>query len=89
MLKKRACKTDKYKTIGYPSRNPSQAYAMSKVAITSLMKLQQKNFDSDKSKKGIIVSAVCPGYCKTSMARGGGFLTAKQGNVLRKPITFS
>ena len=53
---KKSCKTDKYKTIGYPSRNPSQAYAMSKVAITSLTKLQQKNFDSDKSKKGIIVS---------------------------------
>ncbi len=52
---------------------------MSKVALTALTKVQQKSFDSDNTKEGIIVSAVCPGYCKTDMAQGGGFLTAKQG----------
>ena len=55
---------------------------MSKVALTALTKVQQKSFDSDKTKEGIIVSAVCPGYCKTDMAQGGGFLTAKQGEFL-------
>ena len=78
----RACKSDKYKTFGYPSENPSQSYAMSKVALTALTRVQQKYFDSDSTKEGIIVSAVCPGYCKTDMARGGGFLTAKQGEYL-------
>lgn len=57
---------------------------MSKVALTALTKLQQKHFDSNQAKRGIIVSAVCPGYCKTDMARGGGFLTAKQGKFSNK-----
>ena len=77
--------------MGYPSSNPSQAYSMSKVALTALTKIQQKAFDSDKEKSGIIVSAVCPGYCKTDMARGGGVLTAKKGKLfyfLKNEIIF-
>jgi NAD(P)-dependent dehydrogenase (short-subunit alcohol dehydrogenase family) len=56
---------------------------MSKVALTALTRVQQKSIDSDKTKEGVIVSAVCPGYCKTDMARGGGFLTAKQGEFFK------
>ena len=29
---------------------------------------------------------MCPGYCKTDMARGGGYLTADEGNLLLKII---
>lgn len=65
--------------MGYPSRDYSQAYSMSKVALTALTKVQQKDFDADTSRSGIIVSSVCPGYCKTSMAKGGGLLSATQG----------
>ena len=54
---------------------------MSKVALTALTKVQQKDFDADKTRSGIIVSSACPGYCKTDMANGGGLLTAKQGNI--------
>ncbi len=52
---------------------------MSKIALNKLTKIQQKMFDSDKTRSGIVVSAVCPGYCVTEATRGGGFLTAEQG----------
>ena len=65
--------------MGYPPQTYSQAYSMSKVAVTALTKVQQKAFDADKSRTGIIVNSACPGYCKTDMARGGGLLTATQG----------
>lgn len=52
---------------------------MSKIALNKLTKIQQKMFDNDKTRSGVVVSAVCPGYCKTEATRGGGFLTAEQG----------
>jgi hypothetical protein len=30
-------------------------------------------------RSGIVVSAMCPGYCKTEMTGGGGVLTAEEG----------
>jgi carbonyl reductase 1 len=71
----RACKSDKYKSLGYPS----QAYNMSKVAVNALTRVQQKMIDADKTRTGILVLCACPGYCKTDMTRGGGLLTAEQG----------
>ncbi len=52
---------------------------MTKIALNKLTQIQQKEFDSDPKRKGIVVSAVCPGYCKTDATRGGGFLTADVG----------
>lgn len=53
---------------------------MTKVAINAITPIQQRNLDKDTTRTGIVVSAVCPGYCKTSMTRGGGLLTAEQGD---------
>jgi len=33
----------------------------SKIALTALTKLQQKSFDLDETRSGIIVNSVCPG----------------------------
>lgn len=52
---------------------------MTKIALNKLTEIQQKEFDSDPHRTGIIVSAVCPGYCKTDATKGGGFLTADAG----------
>jgi NAD(P)-dependent dehydrogenase (short-subunit alcohol dehydrogenase family) len=53
---------------------------MSKIGINALTQIQQKEIDQDTTRTGIIVSAVCPGYCKTEMTGGGGFFTAEQGS---------
>ena len=55
---------------------------MSKIALNAVTAIYQKKFDRDESRKGIVISAVCPGYCKTEMTGGGGILTAEQGNIL-------
>lgn len=53
---------------------------MSKIALNALTSIQQKQFDLDSSRDNILVSAVCPGYCKTDATRGGGILSAYVGN---------
>ena len=52
---------------------------MSKVAVNSLTRIQQKNIDADKTRSEILIFSACPGYCKTDMTRGGGLLSAEQG----------
>jgi NAD(P)-dependent dehydrogenase (short-subunit alcohol dehydrogenase family) len=59
---------------------------MSKVGVNALTRIQQKAIDSDTSRRGIVVSCVCPGYCKTDMTRGGGLLPAKEGTLASKQI---
>ena len=54
---------------------------MSKVAVNSLTRIQQKNIDLDKTRSGILIFSACPGYCKTDMTRGGGLLSAEQGKL--------
>jgi carbonyl reductase 1 len=76
-----ACKSNKYKSIGYPTPFvfPTPTYSMSKIALNALSKVQQKQFDLDKTRHGIIVNSVCPGYCKSDLTRGSGLLSTKQG----------
>ena len=52
---------------------------MSKIALTALTIIQQKQIDSDKTRSNIKISSVCPGYCKTDMTSNQGFYTAEQG----------
>ena len=56
----------------------SSAYGMSKVGLTVLTRLQQKQFDKDP-REDIVVSALCPGYVNTDMTSHKGFLTPEQG----------
>ena len=71
----RACKKGKPEKEGFAPT----AYGMSKVCVTALSKVQQREFDNESPKRNIAVNAVCPGYCKTEMTHGKGFLTADQG----------
>lgn len=54
-------------------------YGMSKVCLTALTRLQQEAFDAEKPSRHIIVSSVCPGFCKTDMTQNYGVLTPEQG----------
>jgi NAD(P)-dependent dehydrogenase (short-subunit alcohol dehydrogenase family) len=71
----RSCKNGTWKKDGYPR----MSYAVSKIALNAITPIQQRSFDVDKKRQGIIVSGVCPGYCKTDMTSHKGFTTAEQG----------
>jgi carbonyl reductase 1 len=58
---------------------PTTAYGMSKVALTALSFIQQRQFNSDKTREDIIVNAVHPGYVNTDMTRHKGPLTIEEG----------
>lgn len=51
---------------------------MSKVGLTALTRIQQREFDNDP-RKDIVVNAVCPGYVATDMSSHKGYLTPDQG----------
>lgn len=78
----RACEIGTAKANGYPDA----AYDMSKIALNTLTRIQQKQFDSDPSRTNIIVCAVCPGYCKTDATRGGGILSADVGEIYKNRL---
>ena len=47
--------------------------------LIAATKVQQRDIDKDGTRSGIAINAMCPGYCKTDMTRGGGFLSPEQG----------
>ncbi|XP_054163233.1 carbonyl reductase [NADPH] 3-like [Oppia nitens] len=58
---------------------PNSTYAVSKVAVTALTFIQQRQLNADKSREDIVVNAVHPGYVDTDMTRHKGVLTPEQG----------
>jgi hypothetical protein len=68
-------KNGTWKKDGYPD----SPYSMSKIGINAATGIQQRAIDQDTTRSGIVVSAMCPGYCKTEMTGGGGLLTAEEG----------
>lgn len=70
-----ACKSGTHKQKGY-----SSPYSVTKVALNALTKVQQRMIDEAKPGANIVVSAMCPGYCKTDMTGNWGVLSAEQGN---------
>jgi hypothetical protein len=51
------------------------------MGVNAITVIQQREIEKDSTRPGIIISAVCPGYCKTDMTAGGNaVLTAEQGN---------
>ena len=58
---------------------PTTTYSMSKVALTALTFIQQRELREDKSREDIIVNAVHPGYVDTDMTNHKGVLTIDQG----------
>lgn len=65
---------DKHEAEGYPS----SAYGMSKVGVTVMSMIQQRELDAQGA-EDIVVNACCPGYVDTDMTSHKGKLTADQG----------
>ncbi|XP_052815527.1 carbonyl reductase [NADPH] 1-like [Mya arenaria] len=57
---------------------PESAYGVSKVGVTLMSFVQQKQFNSE-SREDIIVNACCPGYVDTDMSSHKGTKTIDQG----------
>lgn len=56
------------------------AYVVSKVGVSALTFIQQRQFDAEASRRpGIIVNAVHPGYVDTDMTSHKGDWTIEQG----------
>ena len=65
--------TDQHKHIA------TTAYGFSKVGLTALTRIQQREFNKD-SRPDLVVNALCPGYVDTDMSSHKGHLTIEQGN---------
>jgi len=64
---------------GWPySLAPS--YTVSKIAVTALTRIQQREFDQDP-REDIVVNSVHPGYIKTDMTGNQGGLSVEEGAV--------
>ncbi|RXG52498.1 hypothetical protein Avbf_13220 [Armadillidium vulgare] len=59
---------------------PVSPYYISKVALSALTRIQQRNFDAD-SREDLIVNSCHPGYVKTDMTSNMGFWTIEEGAV--------
>jgi len=70
----------KYAKEGTHSKHgfPNSAYGMSKVGVTALTIIQQRQVDKD-GREDIVVNACCPGYVSTDMSSHKGSLTPDQG----------
>jgi NAD(P)-dependent dehydrogenase (short-subunit alcohol dehydrogenase family) len=58
---------------------PSTAYGVSKIGVTLLSVIQQRDLDKDTSRQDIVVNACCPGFVKTDMTSFMGTKTIEEG----------
>ena len=58
---------------------PDWAYSVSKVGVSALTRIQQKELSNDENRTDIIVNHVHPGYVNTDMTSHQGTLTIEQG----------
>ncbi|XKL67721.1 hypothetical protein PGB90_003212 [Kerria lacca] len=70
-----AAQNNNYIELGWPSR----AYSVSKVGVSALTRIQQREFSQDTNRPDIIVNSVHPGYVDTDMTSHKGVLTIEQG----------
>ncbi|XP_005095566.1 carbonyl reductase [NADPH] 1 [Aplysia californica] len=71
-----SAKTEQHQAQGFPN----SAYGMSKVGVTVMSIIQQRELDA-KGAEDIVVNACCPGYVDTDMSSHKGSLTIDQGAV--------
>lgn len=72
------CRSTKTNT-HYANGWSHSAYDVTKVAITSLTRIHQKKFDTERPDDDILVNAVHPGYVDTDMTKHRGRLTIDEG----------
>ncbi|CAH0551588.1 unnamed protein product [Brassicogethes aeneus] len=57
----------------------SSAYVVSKVGLTALTIIQQREFDAEQPNRNVMINAVHPGYVDTDMTSHKGPLTIEEG----------
>ncbi|XP_033743198.1 carbonyl reductase [NADPH] 1-like [Pecten maximus] len=70
-----AAKKDAHQKEGWPNT----AYGVSKIGVTAMSLIQQRELLKDSSRQDIIVNACCPGYVNTDMSSHKGPKTIDQG----------
>jgi len=60
---------------------PNSAYDVSKVAVSALTRIQQREIDESRPSDDIVINSVHPGYVDTDMTSHKGVLTPEQGAV--------
>jgi len=70
-----ATKKDEHKAQGWPET----AYGVSKIGVSLMSFIQQRDIDQDKARSDIIINAVCPGFVNTDMTSHKGNKTIDQG----------
>jgi hypothetical protein len=58
---------------------PNNAYAVSKVGVSALTRIQQREMDKIRPDDGILINHVHPGYIKTSLTEHRGPMTPAEG----------
>lgn len=58
----------------------NSAYAVSKIGVSALTIIQQREFFKDKTRDDIIVNSVHPGFVKTDMSSHKGPMSIEEGN---------
>jgi len=71
----RLAKESKHRENGWPN----SAYAVSKVAVSALTRIQQRELDQSRPGDDLVVNSVHPGYVDTDMTSHKGELTIDQG----------
>jgi len=70
-----AAKDGTHKSKGWPN----STYQVSKVGVSALTRIQQRNLDENRSGEDIVVNCVHPGWVDTDMSSHKGVLTIDQG----------
>ena len=60
---------------------PNSAYVVSKVGVSALSRIQQRELAKEGCMPDIVINHVHPGYVDTDMSSHKGPLTIEQGNV--------
>lgn len=58
---------------------PNSTYAVSKVGLSALSRIQQRDMDADTSRDDVVINHIHPGYVDTDMTSHKGPLTTEQG----------
>lgn len=58
---------------------PNSAYGVSKAGVTTLCRIQQRDYDRLHPGNDVIFSVCCPGYCATDMSSHKGPRSAEEG----------
>ena len=59
---------------------PNSAYGVSKILLSALSRIQQREFDTDSGRKDLVVNHLHPGYVDTDMTSHRGPLTVDEGS---------